>query len=399
MRRREFVSALGLAAFGCADRSEHRAYADADKAALAAQRLSEAQASGKGPYGAQRYQGYRALADLPWFELDEAGELRCVDDSFDPVIDFHAHLGISVLFEPRLDLLKASDRVQHLLDCDRAGSECELDLDIYVNGNFDEEGLEKLADTTLTQGLWGNSVMRTHTVPNLLNEMKNMRVGKSVLLPIKLGLPFGDNLYASWQQAIQQANATETLYLGQSVHPDDGNGIEAMRFFADAGSRVIKLHPTVQKFYPDEERMLPIYEEAQALNLVVFFHGGRAGVEPEGRQNYALPRFYEKVLANFPKLQVVLGHAGARDGLEMLDLALRHDNAWLGIHGQGVSRLKEILQRTGGERVLFGTDWPWYHQGATLAKVLLCTNAASDRSLREQVLSRNALALLPELAG
>ncbi|MEM7678101.1 MAG: amidohydrolase family protein [Myxococcota bacterium] len=399
MRRREFLSTLGAAFFAasCADRSEQRAYESEDKAALAAQRVREANASGKGPLGAHRYRGYRALAELPWFELDSDGVLKCVDDSFDEAIDFHAHLGISVLFKPNLDLLKASDRVQHLLDCDRSGADCEFDLDVYSNGNFDEAGLDKLANVTLTQGLWGNSVARTHTVPNLLGEMRSMRIRQSVILPIKLGLPFGDDLYESWRNAIGEASASQALYLGQSVHPDDDNRIEMMRQYAAAGSRVIKLHPTVQKFYPDEARMMPIYEEAQDLNLIVFFHGGRAGVEPEERQNYALPRFYEKVLADFPRLQVVLGHAGARDGIAMLELALRYKNAWLGIHGQGITRLQDILKRTAGERVLFGTDWPWYHQGSTLAKVLLCTNAPGDKDLRERVLSRNALELLPEL--
>ena len=144
---------------------------------------------------------------------------------------------------------------------------------------------------------------------------------------------------------------------------------------------------------------MPLYAEAERLGLVIFFHGGRAGIEPESRHRYALPRHYEAVLADFPQLQVILGHAGARDSEGMLALALKYDNAWLGIHGQSVSHLNEMINRTGGERMLFGTDWPFYHIGASLAKVLICTQRADRHGIRRKILRENALALLPELAA
>ena len=112
-----------------------------------------------------------------------------------------------------------------------------------------------------------------------------------------------------------------------------------------------------------------------------------------------MPRHYEAVLANFPNLQVILGHAGARDGEAMLRLALKYDNAWLGIHGQGVTRLDEIIRQTGGERLLFGTDWPFYHIGSSLAKVLICTDSPGKQQIRQAILRDNALKLFPEIAS
>ena len=129
---------------------------------------------------------------------------------------------------------------------------------------------------------------------------------------------------------------------------------------------------------------MPIYEEAQKLGLVVFFHGGRAGIEPESSHPYAMPRHYEAALANFPQLQFILGHAGARDGEAMLELALRYDNAWIGIHGQSLTHLEKMIKKTRGDRLLFGTDWPFYHIGASLAKVLITTEKRLD--LRERIL-------------
>ena len=160
------------------------------------------------------------------------------------------------------------------------------------------------------------------------------------------------------------------------------------------GARVVKLHPTMQAFYPDEPDALEIYQVAERLGLAIFFHGGRAGIEPESRRRYALPRHYEGALASFPKLPFVLGHAGARDGVDMLALGLRHPNAWFCIHGQGVTHLDTLIRATGGERLLFGTDWPFYHLAASLAKVLIVTQDPGRHAIRHAILRGNAEQLL-----
>ena len=254
--------------------------------------------------------------------------------------------------------------------------------------------MSRLRYNTLSQGLWGSASARTQTIPNLLLEMDAMPVQRSILLPIKMGLPFGDDLTQRWRKAIDVANASDRLVAGLSVHPGGSARLEEMRAQAALGGKVMKLHPTVQAFYPDDQEMMPVYEEAQRLGLVVFFHGGRAGIEPESRQRYAMPRHYEAVLAEFPQLQVILGHGGARDGAAMLALARRYDNAWLGVHGQGVSELDAMIRQTGGERLLFGSDWPFYHIGMSLAKVLLCTEARRSRAARIRILRENALSAL-----
>ena len=130
------------------------------------------------------------------------------------------------------------------------------------------------------------------------------------------------------------------------------------------------------------------------VGLIIFDHGGRAGIEPESRHRYAMPRHYEGALSSFPNLPFVFGHSGARDGDAMLELGLRYDNAWFGIHGQGVTHLDKMIRRTGGERMLFGTDWPFYHLAATLAKVLIVTNDSDRSEIRHAILRGNAERLL-----
>lgn len=387
--RREFLKLAALAAVGgvagCVDRDR---YTEEDEARLVAQRARERELSGLGPFGVQRYRGYRGLAELPWFELGPDGRLRCVAEDLPPVLDAHAHLGISLLFAPEIDLQARTERVRHLLDCDATDPGCELDLDVYMNANFTDADLRALRLGALGQVLWGSGAAATHTVPNLLAEMDAMRVQRALILPIAFGLPFGDDLTERFMNAIRVAGASDRFIAGASVHHGDPEAVEKLERYAEAGARAVKLHPAAQRFFPDSPAAMRIYEACGRLGLVVFFHAGRAGIEPEYTHQFTLMRNYEPMLRHFPEVQFVLGHSGARDVADAIPLARKYPNAWMEIHGQGVTRLNELIETLGPDRLLFGTDWPFYHLGASLAKVLIVTENKPD--VRRAILSTNA---------
>ncbi|MGI9590873.1 MAG: amidohydrolase family protein [Myxococcota bacterium] len=392
LRRRDFVRlllAVGAGALPGCGRSDR--YDEQDAASLREQKQRERERSGRGPLGPQRYRGYRGLAELPWFELDEQGRLRCVAEDLPPAIDVHAHLGIALLFAPELDLQARTPRVQHLLDCDRDGG-CTLDLDVYINANFSEAGLAELRRETTAQLLWGSRAATTHTIPNLIDEMDACRVGQAVLHPITFGLPLGDDLNERWHEAVTASGLGERLILGTSVHPRDDARIEKLRRAAAGGARIVKLHPAMQRFFPDDPEAMDVYAECEKLGLVVFFHAGRAGIEPERLHPYTMLRNYEPMLERFPEVDFVFGHAGARDGVDAVELAARHANVWMDLHGQGVTVIAEMVDRLGGDQLLYGTDWPWYPLAVTLAKVLLVTDGRTD--VRDAILRGNAERLL-----
>jgi hypothetical protein len=397
MRRRQalklaLAAGLPLSLIGCDDVAPNR-YTDEDRELMRKQQAMEQQNSGKGSFGRHVYEGYRGLAELPWFELDDQQRLVCVDESIPKAIDMHSHLGMSILFEPHLDLLEEHPRTRHLLDCDATTPGCVLDLDVYVNANFSEEALSALEKTLTAQAFWGSEFAETQTIPNLLREMDAMRVEQAVLLPIEFGLWFGDRQTEKWREAVTQAN-TNRLISGFSVSPHDDNAIADMEKQVKAGGRIMKLHPTVQRFFPDDPKLDDLYTRAAELGVILFYHGGRAGIEPSAAHPYAMPRHYEATFKNHPTLQCVIGHGGARDGDAMLELAMRYKNVWLGIHGQGITHLDKMIDGMRGERLLFGTDWPFYHIGASLAKVLITTDTADRASIRENILRNNALQLL-----
>jgi hypothetical protein len=373
---------------GCAPSDPAWRYTEGDIQGLHEQRIRERARTGTGRLGVQRYKGYRGLAELPWFDVDERGRLVCTDPEIPQAIDVHCHLGITSLFAGAVDLQARSERVLYALDCDAHDGGCDLDLDIYINGNFEPADLSRLHRSAVAQALFVTEAARTHTIPNLLAEMDDCRVEQAWTLPLDFGLPFGVDLSTEWIDAIEKAGVGERLVKGASVHPRDSERIAKLEALAASGARVVKLHPTMQRFYPDDRDVMELYAACERLGLVVFFHCGRAGIEPEATHRYALPRHYAGAIESFPNVPFVLGHAGARDAEKALELRLRYENAWLGVHGQGVSQLDRMVRKTGGERLLFGTDWPFYHLASSLAKILLVSEG--EPCLRYALLRGNA---------
>jgi hypothetical protein len=398
--RRLFLKTLGLGAaslltpLGCEDSGR---YLDSDIERLAEQKRREKERAGQGPFGSHRYRGYRGLADLPYFEIDSKDRLRCIVEGLPPIVDFHAHLGLSVLFAPTIDWLAKTQRVRHFLDCDANNPGCELDLDVYINANFTEKDLESLRRETVAQAIWGSESAATHTIPNLLAEMDGVGIQRAVILPIALGLPFRDHSSERWAAAIESSGHGDRLLPGATVHPRDPDAVTSLRHQVARGARALKLHPAVQRFYPDSPELHPIYSECEKLGIPVFFHGGRAGIEPEYTHRYTLIRHYEGAVASHPQVRFVLGHAGARDVGDAIPFAIRHRNVWLGTHGQGISVLRELIDRVGAQRLLFGSDWPFYHLGASLAKVLIVTEGRPEE--RTAILQTNAESLLAREAS
>jgi predicted TIM-barrel fold metal-dependent hydrolase len=58
-----------------------------------------------------------------------------------------------------------------------------------------------------------------------------------------------------------------------SIHPFFDGFKEELKRIQD-NTFGIKLHPEIQKFYVDDERVFPLYEEIQKLKLTILLHCG-----------------------------------------------------------------------------------------------------------------------------
>ncbi len=99
----------------------------------------------------------------------------------------------------------------------------------------------------------------------------------------------------------------------------------------------------------------------------------------------------------FPGITFILGHAGMDFYEKAISYANQYDNVYLEIDGQPPDNLLRILDAVDHDRILFGTDWPFFPIVLPLAKVLVATGG--DAALRHKILYSNAASLLETMAS
>lgn len=319
-----------------------------------------------------------ALAELPWFERRGGRLTLAARDDVGPIADVHTHLALAYVRRMQVDLFRAPAPTEHYLPMERA-----LDLDVYINHNLSKDDLARLKRDLTLASMTSRGMRATHTAPNLTREMAEIGVAASVLLPIDFPV-----LSSNAETYLDVATRVPALPSLGSVHPYARDVAGKLRRQKAAGARGIKFHPAVQLVAPDHERAIALFDEAGRLGLPVLMHCGPVGIELEGARERCRVRRYEEALRRCPHTTFILGHAGALEMEPALDLCRRYENAHLEISCQSLGNVRKIVEEAPPERVMFGSDWPFYHQAIPLAKALIATKDKKD--VRRKLLWENA---------
>lgn len=324
------------------------------------------------------FEGTKGLAELPYFALDAGGRLLKSDAWDSPVVDSHTHLALSYGPGPKPDLWRETARVEHYLP--ESG---ELDMDVYVNQNFTKSRRDSMARDLTLRSLGRKGMRATHTAANLRREMDELGIAVSLLLPIELPA-----LSRNAERYLDVAEASPRFLSLGSVHPYGRRVGERLAEQAARGARGVKIHPAVQTLAADNARAMKVYRICGELGLPVLWHCGPVGIEPPLGRALSQVKHYWRPVRECPDTTFVLGHSGALQMEMALELALSHPNVVLELSSQSLPNVRRILEKAPPERVIFGSDWPFYHQGIALAKVLLATE--EDPGARERILWENA---------
>lgn len=324
-----------------------------------------------------RFESLNDLARLPYFEVRN-GRLVLADPALGPAIDMHTHLALTYVVKQKLDLNQSWPETEHYLPANRP-----FDLDVYINRNFSAEDLDKLSKDLAVGALTAGGMRRTHTVPNLLREMDELGIRQSVLLPIDL--PVASDNAGAWLRATH--NNSHIVCFG-SVHPYRPGMHKALLAQKAAGARGIKVHPAVQMIKPDAERPMKLYKLCGEHQMPVLFHCGPVDIETKLGRYLSQVRHYERAIAENPDTLFILGHSGALQMQEALAFSKRYPNVILELASQSVSNVRRLFEEGPTDRIVFGSDWPFYHQAIGLAKVFLA--AGDDQAVRKAVLYGNS---------
>lgn len=156
----------------------------------------------------------------------------------------------------------------------------------------------------------------------------------------------------------------------------------------------IKLHPPAQRIDLADEAIWPIFEVCQELGLRVVSHSGPSR---EGK-GYGEPNAFRPLLDAFPRLRISLAHLGGAAWQQAPRLAADYEQVhfdcceiieWLGAsRAPSPERFVQLLREVGIERVMMGSDYPWYEMGHTVELVKNLPGLTDDE--REQILGQNA---------
>ncbi len=146
-----------------------------------------------------------------------------------------------------------------------------------------------------------------------------------------------------------------------AMHPDAEDLAGDLEEIRRLGLSGVKIHPDVQQFYVDSPKAMSIYEMLEDQGLPVLVHTG------DFRYDYSSPQRVARVLRRFPGLKFVGAHLGgwsvweeaARVLADFPNLYVDTSSSFY-LLKPGDSR--RLILAYGEERVMFGTDYPFWHQ-------------------------------------
>jgi len=169
---------------------------------------------------------------------------------------------------------------------------------------------------------------------------------------------------------------------------------ELERCVTKLGVKGLKLYPTYQHFYANDNKLFPIYERAQEFNIPVMIHTG-SSVFPGSLMKYGDPLFLDEIAVFFPRLKIIQSHAGRGFWYDKaFFLAGLHENVYMDITGlppQNLLRYFPDLERN-ADKIIFGSDWPGIIDIKKNVAAIL--ELPISKSTKEKILGKNAATLL-----
>jgi predicted TIM-barrel fold metal-dependent hydrolase len=149
----------------------------------------------------------------------------------------------------------------------------------------------------------------------------------------------------------------------------------------------IKIHPTFHQYPIDGEYYKPVFEYAQAHDLVVLSHAW--GESPY--ESLCGPRIFDTIAEKYPSVKIIVGHSGGNlpGFYKSVEIASKHENLYLDTCCSFLAMgfVEFLVENIGDKRVLFSSDFPFLNAAAGLGKV---TYAKIGTEQKRNILGLNA---------
>ncbi len=274
-------------------------------------------------------------------------------------------------------------------------------IDAHVHAAFlDEPGLDdgQLKANQEAMGLFKTDRI---SIRQLFNQCDYAGIDKMILLPLDLASINGACVGSNEQVKFLVDRYPDRFIGFASIDPGSPDALERLEHaFCHLKLMGLKLHPSKQRFYPDDPQMDAIYRTCIKFGKPVIFHSGMS-LEPGTLAKYAHPLRFEEVAFRFPELRICLAHFGwpwIGDTCMLLlkyanifaDTALLYfDNPKAFYHQVFQTDMgPDWLERTFRHQVIFGSDEPRLEQIRMLQAI---REMPLQEDFFDMILGQNAL--------
>jgi len=256
-----------------------------------------------------------------------------------------------------------------------------------------------MAQVRMPEGMRGGLSIEQH-----LEIMDEASVDHALLIAVRAGDPMRQGSFEiSYSQIADYVTAHPSRFSGLAgVDPTRG-----MRQLYDLEHAVNELgfvgahsYPHWFSLPPDAPQWYPIYAKCCELDIPIMMQVGQNLIYQKHVRlpSVARPILLDRIAIDFPELKLIGIHVGIPWADEMIAMAWKHENVYIGIDAYAPKHLPASLvhymNSYGSHKVLFGTDWPVIDPRRGRRE--LEDYELRDNALRS-VLRDNALAVFPTL--
>ncbi|MCX7324965.1 MAG: amidohydrolase family protein [Hyphomicrobiales bacterium] len=244
-------------------------------------------------------------------------------------------------------------------------------IDIVVNLHTEREvkgGQTGIDDNFKSQIRMSDDARNGVSIEKYLAKMDRAGIDRSLIIGVRAGdLSIKGSFEIPYERVAEVCSAHPTRFSGLAGI-DPMRGMQGLRDLEhgirDLGFVGAHFYPHWFGLPPDHAKWYPYYAKCCELDVPIMLQVGHNLVYSRERRlpSVGRPICLDQVAIDFPELKILGIHIGVPWTDEMISMAWKHDNVFIGVDAYAPKhwppQLVHYLNSYGRHKVLFGTDWP-----------------------------------------
>lgn len=206
------------------------------------------------------------------------------------------------------------------------------------------------------------------SIDDYLKKMDRAGIERSLLIAVRAGdRDMRGSFEIPYEQVAQWCRKHPDRFSGLAG-VDPFRGVDGLKDLDEAVKNLgfvgAHLYPHWFKMPPDAALYYPYYARCVELDVPIMMQVGQNLIYQKNVRlpSVARPILLDRVAIDFPDLKLIGIHVGVPWTDEMIAMAWKHENVFIGLDAYAPKHLPAGLVRYmdsyGADKVLFGTDWP-----------------------------------------